>query len=206
MVGFYNYTMILTYAGVASSIMGIGFCIGQRPFAGLVCLMIAGFCDMFDGAVARTLERTEREKKFGIQIDSLADILNFGVLPVAIGYALGLRRWYETLVLVLYVLAALIRLAYFNVTEDELQITKRTKRVAYDGLPVTTAALLIPFICVFRPLMPEHFAYLYLAWLLVLAASFVTKIKIRKPGMKGRIIAGCLGILILVALGIQWTR
>lgn len=206
MVGFYNYTAILTYIGVISGVVGIGFCVGGRPSAAIVCLMISGFCDMFDGSVARTRKKsTEPEKKFGIQVDSLADLICFGVLPAAIGYALGLGAWYEVIVLAAYVLAALIRLAYFNVTEDELQINKRTQRIAYDGLPVTTVSILIPLVYIFRPLLPENFMYLYMLWLLILAMAFVTKIKIRKLGMKGLIAAACFGLVILAALIIGWN-
>ena len=205
MVGFYNYTAILTYIGVTSGVVGIGFCVGGRPSAAIVCLMISGFCDMFDGSIARTRNSTEPEKKFGIQIDSLADLICFGTLPAAIGYALGLGAWYEIVVLAVYVLAALIRLAYYNVTEDELQINKRTQRVAYDGLPVTTVSILIPFVYIFRPLLPENFMYLYMLWLLILAMAFITKIKIRKLGMKGLIAAACFGLVILAALIIGWN-
>ncbi|MDO4572720.1 MAG: CDP-alcohol phosphatidyltransferase family protein, partial [Clostridia bacterium] len=144
MVGFYNYTVVLTYIGVASAVLGLGFCVGGRPSAAIVCLMASGFCDLFDGSVARTRQRSEQEKKFGIQIDSLADLICFGVLPVAIGYALGLRAWYEALILACYTLAALVRLAYYNVTEDELQINRRTQRVCYDGLAAHPLYLRLP--------------------------------------------------------------
>ncbi len=52
------------------------------------CLLLHfGLCDMFDGKIARTKERTERRKKcFGIQIDSLADIVCFGILPIVLGF------------------------------------------------------------------------------------------------------------------------
>lgn len=206
MVGFYNYTVILTYIGVVSAIAGIGFCVAGKPQLAIVCLLISGFCDLFDGSIAKTRKRSEPEKKFGIQIDSLADLVCFGVLPVAIGFSLGLSRWYEVAVLALYTLAALIRLAYYNVTEDELQINQRTQRVAYDGLPVTTASLLIPFIYVFEPLLDARFPHLYMAWLLIVAAAFVTRIKIRKLGMKGMIVAAILGVLVLAALIYGWNR
>ncbi len=206
MVGFYNYTVVLTYIGVISAVLGVSFCTAGKPSAAIVCLLVSGFCDLFDGSIAKTRQRSEQEKKFGIQIDSLADLVCFGVLPVAIGFSLGLDRWYEILVLGLYTLAALIRLAYYNVTEDELQINKRTQRVAYDGLPVTTASLLVPFIYVFKPLLDRSFPHLYMLWLLIIAVAFVTKVKIRKLGMKGMIVAAVLGALVLAALILGWNR
>ena len=124
MVGYYNYTVILTYIGVVSAVLGIGLSMYGHTSMAVVCLMISGFCDLFDGTIARTRRRTENEKKFGIQIDSLADLVCFGVLPVSIGFSIGLTKWFEAAALIVYVLAALIRLAYYNVTEEELEFAK----------------------------------------------------------------------------------
>jgi CDP-diacylglycerol--serine O-phosphatidyltransferase len=150
MVGFYNYTVILTYIGVASAVLGVGLSMYGRTSMAVVCLMVSGFCDLFDGSIARTRARTINEKKFGIQIDSLADLVCFGILPAAIGFSIGMTRLYEAAVLIVYVLAALIRLAYYNVTEDEIEFCENSKRVYYDGLPVTTIAILIPMIYTLR--------------------------------------------------------
>ena len=72
----------MTYFGVVSAIVGVGLAMYGRTSMAVVCLMISGFCDLFDGSIARTRQRTENEKKFGIQIDSLADMICFGILPV----------------------------------------------------------------------------------------------------------------------------
>ena len=205
MVGFYNYTVILTYLGVGSAIAGMGFAFTGRVSMSIVCLMISGFCDLFDGSVARTRQRNELEKKFGIQIDSLADLFCFGALPVCIGYAVGLSKWYEVAALALYALAALIRLAYYNVTEDVLQITENTHRTHYEGLPVTTTALLIPLVYTLRPLLRENFHYVYAAWLLLIAAMFLIRLRIRKLGMKGMVVAALIGALVLTCLIVGWN-
>ena len=56
--------------------------IKDRYVGSLICLMLAGVCDMFDGTIASTKkDRTRDERTFGIQIDSLSDIICFGVLP-----------------------------------------------------------------------------------------------------------------------------
>ena len=132
MLGFYNYTVVLTYIGAASGVYGIMSTLTrQSPRIGIICLMLSGLCDMFDGAVAKTRKRTDDEKRFGIQIDSLADLICFGVLPACIGYAIGLRRSWHQWILVGYALAALIRLAYFNVMEENRQ--KRDHHDCNDG-------------------------------------------------------------------------
>jgi len=171
----------------------------------IVCLMISGFCDLFDGSIAKTRVRTENEKKFGIQIDSLADMICFGLLPAAIGFAIGFTHWYEAVALILYVLAALIRLAYYNVTEDELQFSEKTARTHYDGLPVTTVALLLPLVYTLRPVMRSGFHLLYAVTLLLAAAAFLVKIKVRKLGMRGMIGAAFFGMLVLAFLIIGWN-
>ena len=77
---------------------------------------------MFDGKIARTKKnRTEEEKCFGIQIDSLADIVCFGILPIVLGFKLGMYHIYGIAILLFYGLAGLIRLAYFNVMEEKRQ-------------------------------------------------------------------------------------
>ena len=204
-VGFYNYTVILTYFGVVSAVIGIGLAMYGRTSMAIVCLMISGFCDLFDGSIARTRQRTENEKKFGIQIDSLADLVCFGVLPAAIGYSVGLTRWFEAAALAAYVLAALIRLAYYNVTEDELQFCENAPRVYYDGLPVTTVALILPLVYTLRPVMKNGFLLLYAATLLVTAAAFLLKVKVRKLGMKGMIAAAFVGLGVLALLIVGWN-
>lgn len=204
MIGIYNYTVILTYVGVVSALVGIGFAAGGDAPAAVVCLMVSGFCDLFDGTIARTMQRDRLEKKFGIQIDSLADLICFGVLPVCIGRAIGLDRFFEMLPMTLYVLAALIRLAYYNVTEDELQ-NENAKRTHYDGLPVTTVALLIPMLYVFRPYTGGAFRYLYLSWMLVIACLFLTRIKVRKLGMFGMCMAVVIGLGVLALLIVGWN-
>ena len=116
-MGFYNYTVWLTYIGMLSSVVGIGFACGGNITAAVICLMFSGFCDMFDGIVARTKkDRTDEERRYGIQLDSLSDVVCFGVLPVAIGYNIGATAWWQVAVMAAFALAGLIRLAYYNVT------------------------------------------------------------------------------------------
>lgn len=205
MVGFYNYTVILTYVGVVSAMLGIGLAMYGHTSMAVVCLMVSGFCDLFDGTIARTRKRTVSEMKFGIQIDSLADLICFGVLPAAIGFSIGLTHWFETAALIVYVLAALIRLAYYNVTEDELEFNENAKRVYYDGLPVTTVAILIPLIYTLRPVMKNGFLLLYALCLVVTAFAFLLKVKVRKLGMKGMIAAAFCGLAVLALLIVGWN-
>ena len=132
MLGFWDYTVILTYISFASAITGIFCSIEMHMRLAIFFLALSGLCDMFDGKIARTKKnRTEDEKNFGIQIDSLSDMVCFGILPVTICFRLGMKYIYSMIILTLYALAGLIRLAYYNVTEAKRQAETDENREYY---------------------------------------------------------------------------
>lgn len=150
MIGIYDYTVILTYLSLLSAIAGMSLTMCGHPIIATLCLLFCGLCDMFDGKVARTKKnRTQEEKSYGIQIDSLSDVVAFGVLPAVISISLCRSRWYVFVFAAFFVLAGLIRLAYFNVTEELRQQETDECRKNYTGLPITASALIFPlFFCV----------------------------------------------------------
>lgn len=187
MLGFYNYTVILTYMSLCSGVAGIWFCAMGHPGAAIICLMFSGLCDAFDGRVARMrTDSTEQEKKFGIQLDSLCDLICFGVLPCCIGWAMGLKNALYVPVFCFFVLAALIRLAYFNVTEEERQQQTTEKRKNYQGLPVTSSAVVFPFFFLahFIKVISPYSKYIYFCALVLTGILFIVKsLKIKKPNL-----------------------
>lgn len=203
LLGFYNYTVILTYIGMLSGFLGVIFAFESNQYISAICLMVAGFCDMFDGAVASTMERNRREKTFGIQIDSLSDLICFGVLPSILVYSLHRGSKFAMAVCGFYVLCALIRLAYFNVDEQERQEECDGAREIYYGLPVTMSALIIPiFYSAARILCKESSAALVAA-LLVMAMLFVLPFKLKKPKLIGKLFMLTCGICEFVLLFIS---
>lgn len=202
MIGFYNYTVLLTYLGFSSSVLGIILAMTGHTFAAIFCLMFSGLCDMFDGKVARTKKnRTNDERQFGIQLDSLSDLVCFGILPSVIGFKIGLKEPYMLIVLVFYSLAALIRLAYFNVLEINRNSSEPV--VNYTGLPVTSAALVFPFIYIFKKLLGKYFVLAYGIILLIVGILFISKIKIKKPNIKvmiSFIVIGVIEILLIISV------
>ena len=216
MIGFYDYTVILTYLSLLSATTGIVIALsgGGHPYYGCFFLLFSGLCDAFDGKVARTKKvRTRTEMNFGIQIDSLSDLVAFGVLPDCIGTALirvsplinaalmGISvPWHIVAgklclhaVLVLYVLTAMIRLAYFNVTEQERQESESGTRTNYLGLPVTSAALIFPFVLLLQYILPTDITLVYLGAAVLTGVLFISPFRVRKPGLRG--------VLIMVGVG-----
>ena len=216
MIGFYDYTVILTYLSLLSATTGIVVALsgGGHPYYGCFFLLFSGLCDAFDGKVARTKSpRSRAEIGFGIQIDSLSDLVAFGVLPTCIGTALirvsplinaalmgisvpwhiAAGKFLLHAVLVLYSLAAMIRLAYFNVTEEERQQKESGARTDYLGLPVTSAALIFPFVLLLQYITPIDITLVYLGAAVFTGLLFLLPFHVKKPGLKG--------ILIMVGVG-----
>lgn len=197
MIGFYNYTVIVTYMSLMCSLYGMVLCIRQSILSGgingdyrLAVLMLAlsGLCDMFDGKIARTKkDRTEQEKKFGIQLDSLCDVICFGAYPVLLAYCIGMRGRLSAVISIIYALGAVIRLAYFNVMEEERQKGTTEKRKVYQGLPVTSIAVIFPVLFFVGGLVSGigHFNAMKLVLqigMLITGILFVVDFEVKKPG------------------------
>lgn len=206
MIGFYDYTVVLTYIGFASGITGM-FCATTRHLRlAVFFLALSGLCDMFDGKIARTKKnRTAEEKSFGIQIDSLCDMVCFGVLPIIICFKLGMRQIYSMILLVFYGLAGVIRLGYFNVMEEKRQEETDENRKYYQGLPITSMAMVLPLFFVFSPLLPSHQIFIAVLHILVAAigALFVIDFKMRKLSAKelftlAVIVAAAVAVMLFV--------
>ncbi len=228
MIGVYDYTVVLTYMSLLSGALGIIVSLygPGHPFMGVFFLMFSGLCDAFDGKVARLKKnRTEFQKKFGVQIDSLADLVAFGVLPACIGNSMlwryphisdriphmikGDRKEGVFLIvlytiMVLYILAALIRLAYYNVTEEERQKTEDSARKYFTGLPVTSASLIFPMVLLVQFLTVSDITPWYFAIMALVAMLFVSKIPFRKPDMKGLLILVAAGAVEFTILMVFW--
>ena len=228
MIGFYDYTVILTYLSLLSGISGVLVCLKGigHPYLGMFFLLFSGLCDTFDGKVARSKkDRTEQAKRFGIQIDSLSDLVAFGVLPACIGIAmLRCSLEYTTLpnihfirlqekpvflqvvltaIAALYVLAAMIRLAYFNVMEEEDQNRDANGEKIYLGLPVTSAALIFPAVLLLHVFISADLTLLYFGVLIIMGFLFLSKFHIIKPQNRDigiMIGAGALEFIVLTII------
>ncbi len=204
MLGFYNYTVIATYLSVASASAGIWFVFEKKPTAAVFCLLSCGILDMFDGKIARTCQKRSLEaKKFGIQIDSLSDLLAFGVLPAVIGFSVFGGSVPYIILAVLYMLAALIRLAYFNVTEETRQERTDEARKHYTGLPVTTASFTFPALWCLSVRLSGAFGYIFAALMLAHAVLFVSTFKIKKAHGKMFVAICIAGALLFVLLTVS---
>ena len=185
-IGVYDYTVILTYLSLISSIFGMTQAIRGDYKMAIFCLAMSGACDAFDGRVARTKKnRTEDEKNFGIQLDSLCDVICFGVFPAMICYLLGVRGPLGLPIVFFYCLCAVIRLAFFNVIEGKRQQSEGGCNKVYRGLPVTSISMLFPVVYLLRFLLPANaFIGVLCVMLALVAFLFVLDFSVKKPDWK----------------------
>lgn len=211
MIGIYNYTVIITYLSVVSAGVGMYFASMGEIKTAIFFLMFSGLCDMLDGPVARTLKtRTETAKKFGIQIDSLCDCVSFGVQPAVLYYCLVLKfapeaQWLHIAAFVIGImlmLCAVIRLAFFNVCEEERQNVEGNKlRSGYRGLPVTNVTWIIPLFYLTGFFIDGIiFAIVMTATELITAVLFVTDFNFPKIHGKKLALVGFAALLVFIGV------
>ena len=183
MIGFYNHSVILTYISLASSVFGMTQAIHGRFKTAIFCLALSGFCDMFDGKIARAMKnRSEDAKAFGIQIDSLCDMVCFGAFPALICYLLGVQGILGIAVIVLYCTASVIRLGYFNVMESKNALVSEDGEKFYRGLPITSMDVALPLVFMVQFFVPNFlFRILLYVILLLVGILFIVDFKVKKP-------------------------
>jgi CDP-diacylglycerol--serine O-phosphatidyltransferase len=104
-------------------------------------LPLALVCDVLDGYVAR-LNRS-RQSIMGGDLDSLSDVISFGVAPAVLGFTLGLRGGWDMLCLTYFVVCGVSRLARFNVTADALADEATGKVKYFEGTPIPTSIVIV---------------------------------------------------------------
>ena len=153
----------------------------------MTLLIASGLCDLFDGVVARKLKRTGLEQNFGLQLDTVVDMVSFGVVPAVVVFAIVGTAWYALLIYAFFIVCAVVRLAYFNAT-----VEPNAPPTHYRGLPVTCIAFILPIVMLF------HSEIASLVTLGVFGILFMLYVKIPKPrGVLWNILIPALSAIII---------
>jgi len=111
----------------------------QHVYFACALVFAALIFDVLDGRIARWRQKASL---LGQELDSLADVISFGVAPAIIGYGCGMQGFYDRIVLVYFVTCGVSRLARYNVTAAAL--SEGTGKVKYfEGTPIPTSILLV---------------------------------------------------------------
>ena len=137
---------VLTLLNAACGTVSIFLCLNYLEerdpkwlWMAFVLLPTALVCDALDGWVARKRQKWSR---IGADLDSLADVVSFGVAPAVLGFTLGMRGFWDVVVLVFFVCCGISRLARFNVTAVELA-DDSGKVTHFEGTPIPTSLVLV---------------------------------------------------------------
>lgn len=203
---------LLTLANLFCGMLGVIVMVSQQTEQALrysfILILAAGVFDFFDGFAARL---TKQYSKLGAQLDSLADMVSFGVLPTLIAmkvyYLVGGYGWWSA-VIMLIVLCAALRLAKFNISEDQ--------KTEFEGLPVPACALFVGaagwYVSGQMPIQaPEYMQWVVLALSVVFAYLMVSPVRMFSLKFSGfgfkenalRYVFLLMSLLIIVLTGLK---
>lgn len=178
---------ILTYVGLVLAVLGMQLCLVGNIDLAVMCLLIAGICDGFDGAFARKL-RKDGDPNFGVELDSLVDIISSGVFPVVICLSMGFNSIIDLVIYSIFLVCGVGRLAYYNITSKE-------NNGYFTGVPITVSTILLPLIYAFTKK-----EIVFLISFLLLSVAYVSNFKIKKLNLKSKIALSFIGILFILFL------
>lgn len=196
---------LITVLAICAGLTGIRYAIEFRYEMAVQMVLIAAFLDGIDGRIARMMKATS---KFGAQMDSLADIINFGVAPAMVLYIFVLDQarslgWIAALI---YTIAAGLRLARFNVM-SERDIRAPWQSSYFVGVPAPAGAFLVllPVYLSFLGVVPNNAMALVSAlYTLVIAALLISRVPVWSGKSGSRVPRNymmpiILGVVLLVA-------
>jgi CDP-diacylglycerol--serine O-phosphatidyltransferase len=148
MIRSYTAADFLTIGNASCGTISIFLCLdylatGTPRFlwTAFILLPTALVCDVLDGYVARLDKK--RQSVLGADLDSLADVISFGVAPAVLGFTLGLRGGWDMLILTYFVVCGVSRLARFNVTASALADEVTGKVKYFEGTPIPTSIVIV---------------------------------------------------------------
>jgi CDP-diacylglycerol--serine O-phosphatidyltransferase len=136
------FTIANAFCGMGAVLMAMGYLAG-RPnglLAGCLLVPVAFVFDVLDGRIARW---RQTQSALGRELDSLADVISFGVAPAALAFAAGLQGGWDLLALVYFVACGVSRLARYNITAEALAADASGKVKYFEGTPIPTSVLLV---------------------------------------------------------------
>jgi CDP-diacylglycerol--serine O-phosphatidyltransferase len=149
----YTPADLLTIGNASCGTLSIFLCLDYMAFGdqrrlwiAVALLPLALVFDVLDGYVARLNRR--RQSLLGADLDSLADVISFGVAPAVLGFTLGMRGGWDMLLLTYFVVCGVSRLARFNVTASALADSDTGKVKYFEGTPIPTSIVIVGLLAV----------------------------------------------------------
>ncbi|MFC1691445.1 CDP-diacylglycerol--serine O-phosphatidyltransferase [Nanoarchaeota archaeon] len=158
---------IITLLNLICGVLAIFFSFNKNISIAVYLIFAAVIFDFLDGKIARL---TKRKGNLGIELDSLADLVSFGVAPAAIFYNLGMIGYYQIAILLFFICCGALRLARYNIMKTEMDV-----KDYYAGVPITINGILFPVLALIG------LSIFYIQFIFILMGLLmISKIKIKK--------------------------
>lgn len=193
MFGIYKKSIFIHYVTLLSGVFGTFCAFSHHPKYAIVFLMISAAVGTLGSAFFSDVDSTFTERHFNLLFKSLTKLVCFGILPVAIGYALGLNNFFAFLLFALYILASVIKLSHTST----LYTTRLMNAKDYNyhiGIPMEYTSLIFPFAYAIS-CFAANALVVYPVFIVLTIIAMMLKIKIPKASQTALIIIGAIGIL-----------
>ncbi len=198
-IGYYSIANAVTLFGLISAVTSCFLAAhGNFKFA-VYMLFLALICDMFDGKIARmNKNRTESQKFYGVQLDSLCDVISFGVTPCFMAFSFGFNGVLDVIIYLFFICCGAIRLAYFNTRAQFSESSAASK--TFRGLPIPTSVVTTVTLFMLTTFIPANITvWIFRFVFFGLGFLYILNIKINKMNFKqGGILLGILVVFLLV--------
>ena len=188
---------ICSLLGLMSAVIGIYFAIQANFQAAIIGVLWAVLFDWYDGIIARKMKnRTKVQGEFGAQLDSMIDIVSFGILPAIILLSYGnYNIWFLPGAFVI-IAASAIRLTYFNVYG---LIDSKT----YKGFPLDNNVLILAFVFLFEGFF-THAAFSILIYAILMVLSILNLSSIHTPKFGGKWVYALVAYVLVMTSVFGW--
>ena len=181
-LGVYDWTVLLTYVSLCFGILGSCMAIGGKLANAMACLVLAALFEKLNAKFehAKIAKCGAEEHRYGTHADSLSNLICFGVLPCAIGYAVGLDSIIHMVFYTFYIISVVVRLAYFNAKTESAEDSGKKYFI---GLSVLSIAILLPVLYLFKDMLGSVYQLIMICIYPIAGISYISSFRIRKPKM-----------------------
>ncbi len=198
-IGYYNLANFVTILGLLCALLSC-FLIEQGHYAvSMLAFSSAGLCDMMDGRIARSNPAAgKRARYYGVQLDSLCDVISFGVVPCFLAYWMGYNGTIDILIYLFFAFCGATRLANYNL-EVALD-SPALKSNRFTGVPIPFTVTVFPLLVIVHLLVGHPVYWLFRLVFLLIAIGFILRIHLPKPTGRMQLAIVVYQLIILLAV------
>lgn len=197
-IGYYNLANLVTMLGLCCALLACFLLAQGNTAVAMLAFACAGLCDMMDGRIARSSGTTgQRIRFYGVQLDSLCDVISFGIVPCFMAFWLGYRDTPDILIYLLFSVCGATRLANFNM--EVAMDSPNLRSSHFTGLPIPFSVIIFPLLTIVH-VLAGPVAWLFRVVFLLVGLGYILRIRIPKPTGKLQFAIILYELVVLITL------